>query len=65
MGTAGYMSPEQASGRSADFRSDQFSFGTITYEMVTGKRPFHRPTAAQTMSAIIQEDPEPIGTLNV
>ena len=64
MGTAGYMSPEQASGRSADFRSDQFSCGTIVYEMVTGKRPFQRATAAQTMSAVIQEDPEPIGTLN-
>ncbi len=64
MGTAGYMSPEQASGKSADFRSDQFSFGTILYEMGTGKRPFQRPTAAQTMSAIIQEDPEPIGAAN-
>src|SRR5262249_36725670 len=64
LGTAGYMSPEQASGRSADFRSDQFSFGTIVYETVSGKRPFQRDTAAQTMAAIIQEDPEPVGTLN-
>jgi predicted Ser/Thr protein kinase len=64
MGTVGYMSPEQAAGRSVDFRSDQFSLGTILYEMGTGKRPFQRPTAAQTMSAIIQEDPEPIAAIN-
>jgi hypothetical protein len=64
MGTVGYMSPEQAAGRSVDFRSDQFSLGTILYEMGTGKRPFLRPTAAQTMTAIIQEDPEPIASIN-
>ena len=64
MGTVGYMSPEQAAARSVDFRSDQFSLGTILYEMGTGQRPFLRPTAAQTMSAIIQEDPEPIASIN-
>ena len=64
MGTVGYMSPEQAAGRSVDFRSDQFSLGTILYEMAAGKRPFLRPTAAQTMTAIIQEDPEPIASIN-
>ena len=64
LGTVGYMSPEQASGRSVDFRSDQFSLGTLIYEMAAGKRPFHHATAAQTMAAIIQEDPEPIATLN-
>jgi Tol biopolymer transport system component/predicted Ser/Thr protein kinase len=64
MGTVGYMSPEQAAGRSVDFRSDQFSLGTILYEMAAGKRPFQRPTAAQTMTAIIQEDPEPIASIN-
>jgi len=64
MGTVGYMSPEQAAGRAVDFRSDQFSLGTILYEMATGKRPFLRPTAAQTMSAIIQEDAEPIASIN-
>ncbi len=64
MGTVGYMSPEQAAGRSVDFRSDQFSLGTILYEMGTGKRPFQRDTAAQTMAAIIQEDPEPIAAAN-
>ena len=64
MGTVGYMSPEQAAGRSVDFRSDQFSLGTILYEMTTGKRPFQRETAPQTLSAIIQDDPEPLGNLN-
>ena len=61
MGTVGYMSPEQASGEPLDFRSDQFSFGSILYEVTTGQRPFQRKTAAETMSAIIREDPEPIG----
>ena len=61
MGTVGYMSPEQASGEPLDFRSDQFSFGSILYEVATGRKPFQRKTAAETMSAIIREDPEPIG----
>jgi Tol biopolymer transport system component len=61
MGTVGYMSPEQASGEPLDFRSDQFSFGSILYEVSTGRKPFQRKTAAETMSAIIREDPEPIG----
>ncbi|HET9796193.1 MAG TPA: protein kinase [Thermoanaerobaculia bacterium] len=64
MGTVGYMSPEQAAGRAVDFRSDQFSLGTILYERATGKRPFQRESAPQTLSAIIQDDPEPLGTLN-
>jgi Tol biopolymer transport system component len=59
LGTVGYMSPEQASGRSLDFRSDQFSFGTILYEMVTGKRAWKRNSAAETLTAIIREDPQP------
>ena len=63
-GTFGYMSPEQASGRPLDFRSDQFSFGLVLYEMVTGKRPFRRTTAADTVSATIHEEAEPIGALN-
>src|SRR5262249_3967040 len=58
MGTAGYMSPEQASGRAVDFRSDQFSLGAVLYEMVTGKRAFARKTNAETLVAIIREEPE-------
>ncbi len=57
LGTVGYMSPEQASGEPADFRSDQFSLGSILYEMATGKRAFDRPTDAQTLSAIIEDEP--------
>ncbi len=64
LGTVGYMSPEQASGDRLDFRSDQFSFGVVLYEMVTGKRAFHRRTAAETMVAILREQPEPIGRQN-
>ncbi len=61
LGTVGYMSPEQASGESVDYRSDQFSLGSILYEAVSGNKAFQRKTAAETMSAIIREDPEPLG----
>ncbi len=64
MGTVGYMSPEQALGHAVDFRSDQFSFGSILYEMATGRRAFQRGSAPQTLTAIIQEEPEPIATAN-
>ena len=64
MGTVGYMSPEQASGGTADNRSDQFSFGLVLYEMLTGRRAFNRPTAVETLSAIIRDDPPPVGQLN-
>jgi TolB-like protein/Tfp pilus assembly protein PilF len=64
MGTAQYMSPEQASSRPLDFRSDQFSLGTILYEMATGKLAFKKDTVPQTLAAIIDEDPEPIRKLN-
>ncbi len=64
LGTVGYMSPEQAQGRSADQRSDQFSFGAIVYEMATGKRAFERDSAIQTLSAIIEDKPEPLARLN-
>jgi serine/threonine protein kinase/Tol biopolymer transport system component len=64
LGTVGYMSPEQASGQAVDFRSDQFSFGVIVYEMMTATRAFERNTAVETLSAIIRDDPKPIATLN-
>ena len=64
LGTVGYMSPEQARAGAIDFRSDQFSFGSILYEMVTGSRAFQRGSAPQTLTAIIQDEPEPIAALN-
>jgi serine/threonine protein kinase len=57
MGTVPYMSPEQARGGEADFRSDQFALGVILYELTTGAHPFKRETAVQTLSAIIAEEP--------
>ena len=63
MGTVGYMSPEQASGEPLDFRSDQFAVGSMLYEMATGKKAFGRKTAAETMSAIIRDEPEPVSRL--
>ncbi|HEY1249709.1 MAG TPA: protein kinase [Thermoanaerobaculia bacterium] len=62
LGTVGYMSPEQASGEPADFRSDQFSLGTILYEMITARRAFERPTLAQTLTAIIESEPDALAT---
>jgi Tol biopolymer transport system component/predicted Ser/Thr protein kinase len=63
LGTAGYMSPEQASGQAVDFRSDQFSLGSILYEMASGKRAFERKTGAETLVAIIREEPESLTQL--
>jgi predicted ATPase len=60
VGTIGYMSPEQVGGQGVDFRSDQFSFGLMLYEMVAGKRPFQRSTAAETLVAILREEAEPV-----
>jgi Tol biopolymer transport system component len=57
MGTVGYMSPEQVRGEPIDPRSDIFSFGALLYEMLTGKRAFKRETAAETMTAILREEP--------
>jgi eukaryotic-like serine/threonine-protein kinase len=64
LGTAGYMSPEQVRGVAVDARSDIFSFGAILYEMISGKRAFHRDTAADTMSAILKEDPPELNETN-
>ncbi|HEX4425739.1 MAG TPA: protein kinase, partial [Terriglobales bacterium] len=64
LGTSGYMSPEQAKGLNVDFRSDQFSFGVVLYEMVTGKRAFYRHTALETLVAVLREAVEPIAAQN-
>ncbi|MBP6004044.1 MAG: serine/threonine-protein kinase [Pyrinomonadaceae bacterium] len=64
MGTVGYMSPEQVRGHATDHRSDIFSFGLILYEMITGKRAFQHETMAETMSAILKEEPEEITESN-
>ena len=61
MGTVGYMSPEQATGGEVDFRSDQFSFGAVLYEMVTGVPAFRKKTHAETMAAILRDEPGRLG----
>jgi serine/threonine protein kinase/Tol biopolymer transport system component len=60
MGTVHYMSPEQAGGKPVDYRSDQFSFGLILYELASGKKAFDKPESVQTLSAILTEEPPPI-----
>jgi len=57
MGTVGYMSPEQVRGQVADHRADIFSLGCVLYEMAAGRRTFSRDTAAETMTAVLREDP--------
>jgi eukaryotic-like serine/threonine-protein kinase len=58
LGTAGYMSPEQAKGTAADHRSDIFSFGAVLYEMLTGRQAFQADTPAETMAAVLMREPE-------
>ena len=64
MGTVGYMSPEQIRGKGVDHRSDIFSFGAILYEMLSGRRAFHGESTADTMSAILKEDPPDLSDTN-
>src|SRR4051794_37044890 len=64
LGTVGYMSPEQATGKPLDFRSDQFAFGAILYELSTGKPAFEADNAIDTLSAILHEEPPPITKFN-
>lgn len=60
VGTAAYMSPEQARAQDVDHRSDQFSLGLVLYEMLSGKQAFERPSAVQTMAAIVEDESPPI-----
>ena len=60
MGTVSYMSPEQARGGRIDPRTDTFTFGVVLYEMLSGKNPFERQSAAETLSAILKESPPPL-----
>ena len=64
IGTVGYMSPEQVRGQVVDHRSDIFAFGAILYEMLSGKRAFHGGSAAETMSAILKEEPPDLSATN-
>jgi eukaryotic-like serine/threonine-protein kinase len=57
MGTAGYMAPEQVRGESVDARTDIFAFGAVLYEMLSGHRAFRRDTSAETMTAVLKDDP--------
>jgi eukaryotic-like serine/threonine-protein kinase len=62
LGTAAYMSPEQAEGRALDARSDVFSFGTVVYEMLSGRRAFGGQSMVQVLSAVLRDDPLPLAS---
>ena len=64
LGTVGYMSPEQATGRPLDFRSDQFAFGAILYELVTGRPAFEGETSIDVLAAILHHEPPPVTKAN-
>jgi eukaryotic-like serine/threonine-protein kinase len=64
LGTAAYMSPEQVLGQEVDHRCDIFALGSVLYEMLTGARAFQRPTAVETMSAVLRDDPPDVLVLN-
>jgi serine/threonine protein kinase len=61
LGTAAYMSPEQAKGEPTDSRSDIFSFGVVLYEMLSGRQAFSKNSAVETMAAIVRDEPAPLG----
>jgi serine/threonine protein kinase len=63
VGTTAYMSPEQAEGKSIDARSDVFSFGSVFYEMLTGKRAFEGQSSAALLSAVMKDDPKPLNEI--
>ncbi len=63
VGTTAYMSPEQAEGKKVDARSDIFSFGSVLYEMVTGRRAFRGDTKLSTLSAILKDEPKPVSSV--
>ncbi len=65
MGTVGYMAPEQARGLPVDHRADIFAFGCVMYELLAGRRAFERQSAADTISAILKEDPAPLSGANL
>src|ERR1700689_677670 len=64
MGTAGYMAPEQVRGAAIDSRTDIFAFGAVLYEVLSGRRAFRRDTAAETMTAILKEEPPDLSEMN-
>jgi eukaryotic-like serine/threonine-protein kinase len=63
LGTVGYMSPEQATGRVVDFHADQFAFGLLVYEMLTGHRAFERSSPVETLAAIVRDDPPSLSSV--